>query len=101
MGVDVDDGGIVVRDGDGNVELEEPPHLVVDDPDEIVLDIRQENESMSFPFPSFSHGMPSGVFFFGGGGYIEKGVLEYQHPPTPSATRVVFFFSYKRGRTAG
>lgn len=36
---------IVVRDKNGDVELDEPPALVVDDPDEIVLDMRQENES--------------------------------------------------------
>lgn len=39
------DGGIVVRDIHGEPELDEPPNLVVDDPDEIVLDLRQENES--------------------------------------------------------
>lgn len=39
------DEGIVVRDINGDVELDEPPSLVVDDPDEIVLDMRQENES--------------------------------------------------------
>lgn len=43
------DGGIVVRDIHGEVELDEPPSLVVDDPDEIVLDMRQENESASSP----------------------------------------------------
>ncbi|KUI57914.1 hypothetical protein VP1G_05271 [Cytospora mali] len=49
-GMEVDDDGsaassdIVVRDRDGNVELDEPPALVVDDPDEIALDMRQENE---------------------------------------------------------
>ena len=36
---------IVVRDKNGDVELDEPPTLVVDDPDEIALDMRQENES--------------------------------------------------------
>lgn len=36
---------IVVRDKNGEVELDEPPTLVVDDPDEIALDMRQENES--------------------------------------------------------
>lgn len=36
---------IVVRDKNGEVELYEPPPLVVDDPDEIALDMRQENES--------------------------------------------------------
>ncbi|KAK2602562.1 hypothetical protein N8I77_009080 [Diaporthe amygdali] len=35
---------IVVRDKNGEVELDEPPTLVVDDPDEIALDMRQENE---------------------------------------------------------
>ncbi|KAI3396165.1 hypothetical protein diail_368 [Diaporthe ilicicola] len=35
---------IVVRDKNGDVELDEPPTLVVDDPDEIALDMRQENE---------------------------------------------------------
>lgn len=35
---------IVVRDKDGHVELDEPPTLVVDDPDEVALDMRQENE---------------------------------------------------------
>ncbi|POS70769.1 hypothetical protein DHEL01_v210836 [Diaporthe helianthi] len=35
---------IVVRDQNGEVELYEPPPLVVDDPDEIALDMRQENE---------------------------------------------------------
>lgn len=39
------DDGIVVRDLNGDFELEEPPSLVVEDPDEIVLDLRQENES--------------------------------------------------------
>lgn len=39
------DEGIVVRDADGEYEVEEPPSMVVDDPDEIVLDLRQENES--------------------------------------------------------
>ncbi|KUI63891.1 hypothetical protein VM1G_10640 [Cytospora mali] len=49
-GVEVDEDGsaassdIVVRDMNGNVELDEPPALVVDDPDEIALDLRQENE---------------------------------------------------------
>lgn len=35
---------IVVRDKNGDVELDEPPALVAFDPDEIVLDMRQENE---------------------------------------------------------
>lgn len=39
------DGGIVVRNANGEYEVEEPPSMVVDDPDEIVLDMRQENES--------------------------------------------------------
>lgn len=43
---DEEDDDIVVRDKNGEVELDEPPNLVVDDPDEIVLDMRQENESM-------------------------------------------------------
>lgn len=42
---DHDDEGIVVRDLNGDFELEEPPSLVVEDPEEIVLDMRQENES--------------------------------------------------------
>lgn len=42
---DQDGEGIVVRDLNGDFELEEPPSLVVDDPEEIVLDMRQENES--------------------------------------------------------
>lgn len=41
----MDEDGIVVRDLNGDFELEEPPSLVVDDPEEIVLDMRQENES--------------------------------------------------------
>ncbi|KAK7735613.1 hypothetical protein SLS53_007353 [Cytospora paraplurivora] len=46
MDVDDDDGSadIVVRDKNGDVELDEPPALVVDDPEEIALDMRQENE---------------------------------------------------------
>ncbi|ROW08804.1 hypothetical protein VMCG_02701 [Cytospora schulzeri] len=47
MEVDEDESAssdIVVRDKNGDVELDEPPALVVDDPDEIVLDMRQENE---------------------------------------------------------
>lgn len=40
-----DDAGIVVRNANGEYEVEEPPSMVVDDPDEIVLDMRQENES--------------------------------------------------------
>ncbi|CAN8095438.1 unnamed protein product [Discula destructiva] len=36
--------GIVVRNSNGDYEVEEPPSMVVDDPDEIVLDMRQENE---------------------------------------------------------
>ncbi|KAJ4423533.1 hypothetical protein N0V82_001858 [Gnomoniopsis sp. IMI 355080] len=42
---DQDVDGIVVRNLNGDFELEEPPSLVVDDPEEIVLDMRQENES--------------------------------------------------------
>lgn len=42
---DQDADGIVVRNLNGEFELEEPPSLVVDDPEEIVLDMRQENES--------------------------------------------------------
>lgn len=48
MEVEEDDSAssdIVVRDKNGEVELYEPPPLVVDDPDEIALDMRQENES--------------------------------------------------------
>ncbi|KAJ4388759.1 hypothetical protein N0V93_006219 [Gnomoniopsis smithogilvyi] len=41
---DQDVDGIVVRDINGDFELEEPPSLVVEDPEEIVLDMRQENE---------------------------------------------------------
>lgn len=41
----MDEDGIVVRDLNGDFELEEPPSLVVEDPEEIVLDMRQENES--------------------------------------------------------
>ncbi|ROV92914.1 hypothetical protein VSDG_06412 [Cytospora chrysosperma] len=37
---------IVVRDKNGDVELDEPPALVAFDPDEIVLDMRQENEKL-------------------------------------------------------
>ncbi|KAG8158906.1 hypothetical protein KVR01_011349 [Diaporthe batatas] len=47
MEVEEDDSAssdIVVRDKNGEVELYEPPPLVVDDPDEIALDMRQENE---------------------------------------------------------
>lgn len=40
-----DDGGIVVRNANGEYEVEELPSMVVDDPDEEVLDMRQENES--------------------------------------------------------
>lgn len=47
--VDEGDGGIVVRDVHGEVELDEPPFLAVEDPDEIVLDRRQENESKWSP----------------------------------------------------
>lgn len=46
---DEGDGGIVVRDVHGEVELDEPPFLAVEDPDEIVLDSRQENESKWSP----------------------------------------------------
>lgn len=46
---DDDDGGIVVRGARGEVELDEPPCLAVDDPEEIVLDMRQENESVWTP----------------------------------------------------
>lgn len=48
--MEIDDDGsadIVVRDKNGDVELDEPPALVVDDPEEIALDMRQENESAS------------------------------------------------------
>ncbi|PSS02381.1 hypothetical protein BD289DRAFT_478768 [Coniella lustricola] len=41
---DDDDGSIIVRNLRGEVELDEPPILAVEDPDEIVLDMRQENE---------------------------------------------------------
>ncbi|KAF3760262.1 hypothetical protein M406DRAFT_334940 [Cryphonectria parasitica EP155] len=41
---DDDDDEIVVRDHNGEVALDEPPNLVVDHPDETVLDMRQENE---------------------------------------------------------
>ena len=36
---------IVVRDKNGEIELEDPPTPPIDDPDEIALDARQENES--------------------------------------------------------
>lgn len=64
---DDDDGGIVVRGARGEVELDEPPCLAVDDPDEIVLDMRQENES-ACPPPPFStgiRGLRFVLFFFG------------------------------------
>lgn len=49
--VEEDGAGIVVRNMHGEFELDEPPSLEVDDPDEIVLDMRQENESA---WPSLS-----------------------------------------------
>ncbi|KAJ9142684.1 hypothetical protein NKR23_g6978 [Pleurostoma richardsiae] len=39
-----DAGGIVVRDRNGEVALEDPPTPLVDDPDEVALDSRLENE---------------------------------------------------------
>ena len=38
---------IVVRDKNGDVELGDPPTPPMDDPDEVALDARQENESKS------------------------------------------------------
>lgn len=62
---DDDDGSIVVRGANGEVEVEEPPFLPVDDPDEIVLDMRQENESKSglcfWGFHLISHSFSSSL----------------------------------------
>lgn len=41
---------IVVRDKNGDVELDDPPTPPIDDPDEIALDPRQQSESECFLF---------------------------------------------------
>ncbi|KAL8358320.1 hypothetical protein RB598_002875 [Gaeumannomyces tritici] len=41
---------IVVRDKNGEVELDDPPTPPIDDPEEIALDPRQQSESGCFPF---------------------------------------------------
>lgn len=55
---------IVVRDKNGDVELDEPPVLVVDDPDEIALDMRQENESACFAILSLPTNPPPRLCLF-------------------------------------
>lgn len=68
MGMEVEEdesassSDIVVRDKNGDVELDEPPELVIDDPDEIALDMRQENESACGPLSNFRLALQSSTW---------------------------------------
>lgn len=54
LDVDVlsDTSEIVVRDQHGEIELGDPPTPILEDPEEVPVDDRQENESESLAVPS-------------------------------------------------